>query len=79
MAEEFDRLDKDKKGELDAQELPRSNLLVKHARPEDMAGAWGVIKIGELSQSRRIALPKSFGSLRRGRCGGAFRSSSRAC
>jgi hypothetical protein len=44
MAEEFDRLDKDKRGELDAQELLRSNLLVKHARPEDVAGAWGVRK-----------------------------------
>jgi hypothetical protein len=35
MEEEFDRLDQDKKGELDAQEL-RSDLLVKHARPQDM-------------------------------------------
>jgi hypothetical protein len=34
MAEEFDRLDKDKNGELDAQELQRSNLLVKHALPK---------------------------------------------
>lgn len=36
MGEEFDRLDKDKKGELDAQELRRSNVPVKHARPEDL-------------------------------------------
>jgi hypothetical protein len=35
MGEEFDRLDKDKKGELDAQEL-RSDRLVKHARPQDV-------------------------------------------
>jgi hypothetical protein len=41
MAEEFDRLDKDKRGELDAQEVRRSNLLVKHARPEDGAGDSG--------------------------------------
>jgi Ca2+-binding EF-hand superfamily protein len=41
LAEEFDRLDKDKKGELDAQELLRSNLVVKHARPEDAAGDSG--------------------------------------
>jgi hypothetical protein len=35
VGEEFDRLDKDKKGELDAQEL-RSDRLVKHARPQDV-------------------------------------------
>jgi hypothetical protein len=35
MGEEFDRLDKDKKGELDAQEL-RSDRLVKYARPQDV-------------------------------------------
>ena len=35
MGEEFDRLDKDKKGELDAQEL-RSDRLIKHARPQDV-------------------------------------------
>jgi hypothetical protein len=35
MGEEFDRLDKDKKGELDAQEL-RSDRMVKHARPQDV-------------------------------------------
>ena len=35
MGEEFDRLDKDKKGELDAQEL-RSDRLVKHARSQDV-------------------------------------------
>jgi CheY-like chemotaxis protein len=52
MAEEFDRLDKDKKGELDAQELLRSNLLVKHARPEDVAGAWGVRRIVAVTEGR---------------------------
>jgi hypothetical protein len=35
MGEEFDRLDKDKKGALDAQEL-RSDRLIKHARPQDL-------------------------------------------
>ena len=35
MAQEFDRLDKDKKGELDAEELRRSNVVV-HARPGDV-------------------------------------------
>ena len=35
VGEEFDRLDKDKKGELDAQEL-RSDRLVKHARLQDV-------------------------------------------
>jgi hypothetical protein len=35
MGEEFDRLDKDKKGELDAQEL-RSDRLIKYARPQDL-------------------------------------------
>jgi hypothetical protein len=35
MGEEFDRLDKDKKGELDAQEL-RSDRLVKHARSQNV-------------------------------------------
>jgi hypothetical protein len=35
MGEEFDRLDKEKKGELDAEEL-RSDQLVKHARPQDL-------------------------------------------
>lgn len=35
MAEEFDRLDKDKKGELDAEELRRSNA-VGYARPRDV-------------------------------------------
>ena len=35
MGEEFDRLDKDKKGELDVQELRRLDVLVKHARPQD--------------------------------------------
>jgi hypothetical protein len=35
MGDEFDRLDKDKKGELDAQEL-RSDRLVKYARPQDV-------------------------------------------
>jgi hypothetical protein len=35
MGEEFDRLDKDKKGELDAQEL-RSDQQIKHARPQDV-------------------------------------------
>ena len=52
MAEEFERLDKDKKGELDAQELRRSNLLVKHARPEDVAGAWGVRRIVAVTEGR---------------------------
>ena len=36
MGEEFDRLDKDKKGELDPQELRRLNVLIKHARPQDL-------------------------------------------
>ena len=36
MGEEFDRLDKDKEGELDPQELRRSNVLIKHARPQDL-------------------------------------------
>jgi hypothetical protein len=36
MADEFDRLDKDKKGELDAQELRRSHLLMKHASAQDV-------------------------------------------
>jgi hypothetical protein len=36
MAEEFDRLDKDNKGELDAQELRRSHLLIKHASAQDV-------------------------------------------
>jgi hypothetical protein len=36
MGEEFDRLDKDKNGELDAQELRRSSLQVKHARSEEV-------------------------------------------
>ena len=36
MREEFDRLDKDKKGELDAQELRRSHLLMKHASAQDV-------------------------------------------
>jgi hypothetical protein len=31
MGEEFDRLDKDKNGELDAQELHRLNAPIKHA------------------------------------------------
>ena len=35
MGEEFDRLDKDKKGELDAQEL-RSDRLIKHPRSQDL-------------------------------------------
>jgi len=35
MGEEFDRLDKDKKGELDAQEL-HSEQLIKHARQQDL-------------------------------------------
>jgi hypothetical protein len=35
MGEEFDRLDKDKNGELDAQEL-RSDRLIKYARPQDL-------------------------------------------
>jgi hypothetical protein len=35
MGEEFDRLDKDKKGELDVQEL-RSVRLIKYARPQDL-------------------------------------------
>jgi hypothetical protein len=35
MGEEFDRLDKDKKGELDAQELHRSVRSVKHAGEQD--------------------------------------------
>jgi hypothetical protein len=35
MAEEFDRLNKDKKGVLDAQELRRSRLLIKHASARD--------------------------------------------
>ena len=35
MAEEFDRLDKDKKGELDAEELRRSNAVV-YSRPRDV-------------------------------------------
>jgi uncharacterized membrane protein HdeD (DUF308 family) len=53
MAEEFDRLDKDKKGELDAQELLlRSNLVVKHARPEDVAGAWSVRRIVAVTEGR---------------------------
>jgi hypothetical protein len=34
-AEEFDRLDKDKKGELDARAL-RASLLANHARPENL-------------------------------------------
>jgi hypothetical protein len=41
MTEEFDRLDKDKKGELGGQEPLRSNLLVKRARPEDGGGSLG--------------------------------------
>jgi len=36
MGEEFDRLDKDKKGELDAQELRRSTRLVKHTTSADL-------------------------------------------
>jgi hypothetical protein len=36
MGEEFDRLDKDKKGELDAQELRRSTRLVKHTTSEGL-------------------------------------------
>jgi EF hand len=36
MAEEFDRLDKDKKGELDAQEFRHSYLLMKHASAQDV-------------------------------------------
>jgi hypothetical protein len=36
MAEEFDRLDKDKKGELDAQELHRSHLPMKRATAQDV-------------------------------------------
>ncbi|MGC2765932.1 MAG: hypothetical protein WB607_10550 [Candidatus Acidiferrum sp.] len=36
MAEEFDRLDNDNKGELDAQELRRSHLLIKHASAQDV-------------------------------------------
>jgi hypothetical protein len=36
MGEEFDRLDKDKTGELDAQELRRSSLLVKHTPSENL-------------------------------------------
>jgi hypothetical protein len=35
MGEEFDRLEKDKKAELDTQEL-RSDRLIKHARPQDL-------------------------------------------
>jgi len=35
VGEEFDRLDKDKKGELDAQEL-HSEQLIKHARQQDL-------------------------------------------
>jgi len=35
MADEFDRLDKDKKAELDAEKLRRSNVLV-HSRPGDV-------------------------------------------
>jgi hypothetical protein len=37
MGEEFDRMDKDKKGELDAQELHRSNPPIKHT-PTNNAG-----------------------------------------
>jgi len=36
MAEEFDRLDKDKKGELDARELRRSHVLMNHASARDV-------------------------------------------
>jgi hypothetical protein len=36
MGEEFDRLDKDKKGELDPLELHRLNPLVKHAPSENL-------------------------------------------
>lgn len=35
MGEEFDRLDKDKQGELDVQEL-RSDRLIKPVRPQDL-------------------------------------------
>ena len=35
MGEEFDRLDKDKQGELDAQEL-HSERMIKHARQQDL-------------------------------------------
>jgi len=35
MGEEFYKLDKDKKRELDAQEL-RSDQLIKHARPQKL-------------------------------------------
>jgi hypothetical protein len=52
MAEEFDRLDKDKEGELDAQELLHSNLVVKHACPEDVSGAWGVRRIVAVTEGR---------------------------
>jgi EF hand len=36
MGEEFDRLDKGKKGELDAQELRRSSLQFQHTRSQDL-------------------------------------------
>jgi hypothetical protein len=36
MGDEFDRLDKDKKGELDAQQVRRSHLLMKHASAQDV-------------------------------------------
>jgi EF hand len=36
MAEEFDRLDRDKKGQLDAQELRRSHMPMKHAPAQDV-------------------------------------------
>jgi Ca2+-binding EF-hand superfamily protein len=36
MGEEFDRLDKDKKGNIDAQELRRSQVLMKHASTQDL-------------------------------------------
>jgi hypothetical protein len=36
MAEVFDRLDQDNKRKLDAQELRRSHLLIKHASAQDV-------------------------------------------
>ena len=36
MEVEFDKLDKDKTGELDRQELLQSTVSVKHIRPSDL-------------------------------------------
>ena len=36
MSEQVDRLDKDKKGELNAQDLRRPHLLMKHASAQDV-------------------------------------------